>query len=254
MPFPESKRVIYERNPLEEVVCQFRFPPILLIDAEVPAAFQERVRGRFPLYKKQVQTTHLNLQLPPEIVEALAPSTSTSHQFSSEDGAWTLSLTRDFLALTTSKYIQWSGFKDRLTGPLNALVEIYAPAFFTRVGLRYRDRIDRESLNLAAEPWSELLKGTFLGELADPLVGPNIERALRELVINLVGGIGKVRIVHGLQEDSKVYVIDSDFFREERTPVGEAWNVAQLFNQRAGRLFRWYITERLHDAMEPKEQ
>jgi len=32
MPFPEVKRVIYEHNPLDKVICQLRFPPILRIE------------------------------------------------------------------------------------------------------------------------------------------------------------------------------------------------------------------------------
>ena len=48
MPFPEAKRIIYRKNPLDQVICQLRFPPILKIDAEVPAKFQDRIRGDFP--------------------------------------------------------------------------------------------------------------------------------------------------------------------------------------------------------------
>jgi uncharacterized protein (TIGR04255 family) len=46
MTFPEdSPRVIYGRNPLEQVICQIRFPTILKIDTELPAAFQEQIRS-----------------------------------------------------------------------------------------------------------------------------------------------------------------------------------------------------------------
>ncbi|MBL8785507.1 MAG: TIGR04255 family protein, partial [Deltaproteobacteria bacterium] len=45
---PESPRVIYASNPLADVICQVRFPRILRIDNELPADFQDAIRGQFP--------------------------------------------------------------------------------------------------------------------------------------------------------------------------------------------------------------
>ena len=46
----DGRRFIYEKNQLVEVICQLRFPAILSIDSETPAAFQEKVRARYPRY------------------------------------------------------------------------------------------------------------------------------------------------------------------------------------------------------------
>ena len=61
MPFPEVERVIYARNPLDQVVCQLRFPPILKIDAEIPAGFQDRVREDYPNFS---ETSGWQLEVP----------------------------------------------------------------------------------------------------------------------------------------------------------------------------------------------
>ncbi len=53
MTFPSRQRIIYERNPLDRVICQVRFPPILRIDSEIPAVFQERIRKDFPEYNEK---------------------------------------------------------------------------------------------------------------------------------------------------------------------------------------------------------
>ena len=43
MPFKDTERVIYNKNPLIEVVCQLRFPRILTISETQPTSFQEKV-------------------------------------------------------------------------------------------------------------------------------------------------------------------------------------------------------------------
>ncbi|MCH7755956.1 TIGR04255 family protein, partial [candidate division KSB1 bacterium] len=56
MPFPEVKRVIYKKNPLDRVICQLRFSPILKIDAEIPAEFQDMIRADFPNYSEKTDS------------------------------------------------------------------------------------------------------------------------------------------------------------------------------------------------------
>ena len=55
MDFPESPRVVYEQNPLDEVICQLRFPAVLRIDSESPVRFQEAVRNQYPLFQERTQ-------------------------------------------------------------------------------------------------------------------------------------------------------------------------------------------------------
>jgi uncharacterized protein (TIGR04255 family) len=255
MPFPDSPRVFYGKNPLEEVVCQLRFPPILRVEAESPVAFQEKIRSRFPLYQRSatgLPALPLSLPIPVNLMQAFAGITQPQHEFLTPDGAWKLTLHRDFIALTTSTYTRWEGFRTYFQEPLAALREIYQPAFFQRVGLRYRDRIDRPKLGLADVPWRELLRTEVLGELGDPVISPHIEHILRELTIKLADDLGRVRVVHGLDPGTQQYVIDSDFYAEGQLDPGAVSNVMDSFNKRSARFFRWCIHPKLHDAMDPR--
>jgi uncharacterized protein (TIGR04255 family) len=261
MPFPESPRILYGKNPLVEVICQLRFPPILRIDSELPAVYQERIRHQYPLFR-QARTADQQLGVPKEIAHQLgidlaqlAPG--ASYEFVSADENWTVSLTRNFLALATRRYERWEQFGDQLKGPIESLIDVYKPAFFTRIGLRYKDLIQRSVLGLDDTPWSELLQTYITGELSTSDVAPDIEEAVRLLLIRLEDERGRVRIQHGLAEETTAnetcYLIDSDFFLEHRTEISDATSTLDYFNHQARRLFHWFITARLHEAMDPQD-
>jgi len=265
MVFPDSQRVIYRRNPLEAVICQLRFAPILKIESEVPTAFQEKIRHDYPLFEESAQQRVP--QLPAELAKAIGNDLPTilaamgaignkRYEFASEDTSWQVSLNRDFLALTTRRYTRWEDFRARLARLMDALREEYDPRFFVRVGLRYRDVIKKADWGLGPIPWADLLQPHIVGELSSPDIAPAIDRVVSDVLIRLDGG--KVRMKHGLNllggagdSDPTTYVIDSDFFTDGRTEVGNALDKLDQYNREAGRLFRWAIKDRLHEAMEP---
>ncbi len=259
MTFPESARVIYEKNPLNLVVCQFRFPPILRIDAEVPATFQEAIRHAYPLFEEQ-RSGEQGIEIPPEIsklmgLELQFGSGKQGYKFSTSEDVWQVVLTRDFLALATTAYKRWEDFKQHLENPLNVFTEIYKPDYFSRIGLRYRDVIKKTELGLKDHEWAELLQPHIAGELCSPIAS-SIQKSGRDTLVTLDGGIGQVRIRHGLpqaKDDSESrYVIDADFFSDEKLEVPHALERLDRFNREAGRLFRWCITDRLHNSLGPR--
>ena len=149
MPFPETARVIYGKNPLREVVCQLRFPRILKIEAEVPVDFQEHIRKQFPIYKEnvpEIMPPVIREMIPGQIADAL-PRQRRTHEFYSKDRKWRVGLTSSFIALTTYSYDRWGNFYSRIQDLLQVFNETYEPAFFTRIGLRYINLIDRSAIH-----------------------------------------------------------------------------------------------------------
>lgn len=258
MPFPESPRVIYETNPLEEVICQLRFPPILRIDSEIPAAFQEAIRVQYPLF---TEATTDALPMPKEIARLLGQDFSIragnpNFTFTSEDELWKVTLTREFLALTSLKYVRWEDFKAHLALPLKACENQYAPTFYSRIGLRYKDVIRRSKLGLENVPWAELLEQHIAGTLGLLEFADAIKHAVQDILIDLDGDSSQVRIRHGLTQANSngevCYLVDSDCFTKQRTEKEHALRQLDSFNKTAGRLFRWCITDRLHRALGPQ--
>jgi uncharacterized protein (TIGR04255 family) len=257
-PFPDAPRVMYERNPLVEVICQVRFPPVLKIETQLPDAFQERIREMFPVYNES-SGPFGNIELPPEFLQLVRNAMPASLQkgpgaFTTEDGKWTVTLAKDFLALSTKEYKKWDDFRGHLEPALSALQAVYSPAFYTRTGLRYRDVIRRSKLGLQGEQWRDLLGHELSGELRDAQVADCVTEIATQTLIRLPEYDAKVRLQHGLttEDGETCYVIDHDLFTERKTEDQNVFTTLRFFNIQAHRLFRWCITDRLHNAMGPQ--
>jgi uncharacterized protein (TIGR04255 family) len=254
MNLPEFERVIYNRNPLVEVVCQLRFPPILKISHQEPVEFQDKVRHQYPLFETS------QLQITPELLKqfGLTLQHEIAYNFKSEDKRWNLSITKDFIALTTSSYERFEQFKRRLREAVEIFASIYYPSFYTRVGLRYQDLIIRSRLNLEDQSWSNLISKKFSPELHDEDLAPSIETLMKN--ISFKDKDGNITLNHGLVSindqinniNEIAYLFDADFYTEQKTELNGVWNVLNKFNKSAGKLFRWSITDTLHSALQPQ--
>jgi uncharacterized protein (TIGR04255 family) len=259
MPFPDAPRVIYDENPLDRVICQVRFPPILGIDANPPADFQEIIRAEFPEFHEKKEPTIAFpskgiVDFSQEVFRQALPMEVTNYEFSSEDGLYTVNLTRTFLALTAKEYKKREQFKEKLNGPLRALIKTYKPAYFSRIGLRYIDVIQRSLLNLDGVPWNELLKPHILGLLSSTEIKDEILSGESKYEVRLDGN-SIVRIATNLaksEQDEECFVVDSDFFCTSKTKLEDLWERLNFFHDMASRLIQYLIMPRLHDAMKPE--
>lgn len=168
MSFPHTDCAVYRENPLVEVICQFRFPAILAVAAESPYKFQELVRGAYPVYEKIEGLPGI----PREVAAILSQipigssAESVTHCFRTEDRTRFISLAQEFVSVTTTAHDRWEALKQAMQLAEESVRQIYEPAFYSRVGLRYQDVIRREALGLQDEPWSSLITPQFAGLLA----------------------------------------------------------------------------------------
>jgi uncharacterized protein (TIGR04255 family) len=265
MPFPDVPRVQYRTNLLEQVICQLRFPPILRIDAQPPATFQETIRVQYPNFAERVEPA---VEFPPGFPEqfprelfqqVLQPSSTKNYEFSAEEGGWKLNLTRTFLAVSTGSYPSWEEFRDRLARPLEALRDIYEPAHFSRIGLRFVNVIRRPALNLEGVRWQELLSPALCGLLgAADFQETEVKsfEASHEISLDNEGTTVRIRtrLVSEADSENSGFLLDNDFRNVRRTEVPQVSERLEFFHTMSTRLFRWSITDRLHNAMGPIPQ
>ena len=169
MLFSDRPREHYPNSQLREVICQLRFPTILTINNVEPADFQEMIREDFPQYARKSEAPAPKISGFGTPNARLEPQTPiTNYHFVSADGMWKLNLTRDFISLATLKYSGWEEFARHLDRPLAAFIQLYKPAFFQRVGLRYINTFSRQRLGLENTPFSNLFTPAYLGVLTEP--------------------------------------------------------------------------------------
>ncbi len=262
MDLPEYPRVIYQNNPLNEVVCQLKFPPILKISEQKPVEFQEEIRKDYPFFES------ISPQFPSDITKIISPQLSgifnneISYIFKSEDEKWQLFLSKESITLSTKEYKRYEDFKERLLQIINILEKIYQPVFYTRIGFKYQDLIIRSQLNLNDVDWCELISEDIAREFYYPCLSKSLKHIIKNLVLE-VSEIeeGYVNLNHGLvkiqnkenNEEEISYVIDADFYTEKRINKNDdIWKILDTFNRLARKFFRFSITDKLHRAMEPE--
>jgi len=258
MPFPEVDRIRYKKKPLTDVICQFRFPPILKIDSVTPAEFQEVIRERFPLFIEKQEIIQHNLGLvPTDALQQFLGKSSIikNYEFYTPDEASKVNLTRTFIALSAQKYTQWEEFLDNFIYALKPFLGIYKSPFFTRIGLRYVDVFNRSNLDLKGVDWSELLDTNYLGLLASNIKDriQNFENSY-EITLSDDTSIARVIISQIIEVNTqeKCIKLDADFSTTKRIHPEEAIEKLNYLHLRATRLIRQFIKPKLHEAMGPE--
>jgi len=246
--FSSEDRTIYGKNQLAEVLCQLRFPEILIINTQLPAQFQESIRDEYPHFSTSMESIPNHQEKMP------------NYQFASADGVWRVNLTGRFISLSCTQYTCWEEFAKKLDKPLATFIGIYHPAFFERIGLRYINFLSRKDLALTGVPFSELIQPRYLGLLADEDVPEkSASRCSIDAELSIRGGCrvkihaGPGMVKHkGVADEEVKFIFDQDLYMRGNVPVNLSAGALETLHSQAYSIFRGAITETLHDAMEPK--
>lgn len=255
----DAPRCIYQNNQLVDVICQLRFPEILSIEASAPVAFQEAVRSVFPKYTVQKELSAPRLTGVPGKMQVEEQTVTNNYLFSSTDGNWRINLTSKFISLSCSQYTKWEGFAKRLDLPLAAFIQIYQPAYFQRIGLRYINAISRQELGINETRFSDLINPIYLGPLNNTEISENaFNRCGIDFEVKLNSHIhAKIHAGPGiLNRNGKAdpepkFIFDQDLFVNEQSQVSLAPATLESIHTKATKLFRFAISDTLHEAMDP---
>ena len=253
--FPQAHRVHFKRAPLKQVICQFRFPTIYRIQSELPAEYQERIRGSFPLSEQTGVPFHLGC-IPSPALSGLPNLINTAHRFFTEDKTTFIELNLDSLTYSTTSYYRWDDSKSFIDEAVKALLSVYKPSFYTRIGLRYSNVISKSSIGMGEKPWSQLLSPPLVGELSESKFENNIEELQKSIRVRSPDKKGGILLQHGLyrasQPPNDSYFIDFDYYVDTKTELDNAAIELEHLHRLSGNAFRWSLTDILYHALEPQ--
>ena len=250
--------VHYGRNALIEVICQIRFPSILKIDAEKPVQFQDQIRRDFPKYFVRQEQRAMPGAMQPE--QDKRRSEIANHNFISTDGQWKINLTQDFFSLSTVHYTSWEEFARQVDMPFARFLQIYQPAYFERIGLRYVNAFARTEEQARTLRWSDWIQPHFLGVLgADDVPDGAIRKCTVNMELTLPDGCGlRTHAGPGMvkrpgQPDEKLarFILDNDLSVSGKLSASQTAESLVKLHEDAYRIFRGAITDDLSDLLEP---
>lgn len=248
--FPTKTEIRLKKSPLDEVICQVKFPPILKIVKESPIEIQEMVRSRFPVFQAE---QGLIFKMP-SIGSTEKPGVETPpkvHRFLTADGKAHLALAPVFYALATKKYTHWGDFLQELDTISQAVVQIYQPAYATRIGLRFINRFAKN--NTGCKTIEELLE-LFRAELTC-LIKTDAWTDPFEMQSQIVlkDRNAKLAIRTGLGRDKKeaFFILDFDYFEEGQLDLNKLDQRLERYHSKIYDAFRWCLKDESLVRFEP---
>jgi uncharacterized protein (TIGR04255 family) len=192
--------------------------------------FQDKVRGRFPVYE---QRTIQEVTFSIGNREGAAVRTDQLHVFKDESSDLSLALGTGGLTLEAKSHSSGAVLRDDMRLALDALTGVYGVVAPVRLGLRYVNMVNRGRISTdlkRAVDWKELIHGDFLlpvGEHAS-LAGTTF---YTETTTSLERGSMTVR--HGLVsapgQAEVMFLFDSDRFIVGSFELGETLDLFEAF-------------------------
>jgi uncharacterized protein (TIGR04255 family) len=258
MPFESKPRVRFNKNPLIEVVCQLVFiEPIKGIEeSENLVQLHNLIKDKLPLFKK-AKSVSLNVNTDNQSVSQIE---APLYEFSSLDESVKVTIEPVSISFVTTDYQSKEIFFNYISEVYNALKSLDLVSSFKRVGLRYRDVIQRSALgdDLATTDWPELLREPLVSvfqvkNLSENILGSQSNFAIKlndldkDAIMNASFGI-----VSHAQTHEQCFMIDCDFYKEGFFEYDNAEQFLSKANIKARDFFQWCIKPKLFAALGPE--
>ena len=236
--FPVVERRVFDRNFLDTVVIELRYPTYLRLKEKEPLDISESIRERFPIYepRKDIQITPLGTTDPQSI-----------HTFTTRKKDPVVSISTSNLALTTKKYKSFEDFSSYIAFLIERVIPHVDTTFFTRVGLRYINNVS--GIQQSGEDILEWINSDLVKPVAGGEIG-TIGNMKNELSGPLKGE-GGYTFRYGLSPPSqktRTFVLDWDYYKED-VEVTDCMDLLKAFHHVHFPFFWWTLGEKAREAL-----
>lgn len=147
---------VYDKPPVIEAVCEFRFEPSQTWDWTVPGLFYAKVQDDFPLKRERTNYQLAVGEGPAEDLASVQGQVSRWMQFVRKDESALIQLGPDLLTVNQLRpYTHWPTFKAMIERALESYRDIAKPKGFRRIGLRYINRLEIPEASIELEDYVE---------------------------------------------------------------------------------------------------
>lgn len=244
--------VVFDKAPLELVLCQVRFSPVLaLMDEAGVAGFQEAVRRHYPNFRGD-REVEFSVNPGQASVRQKAPI----WRMADEEQKWVVSVAVDFVALETPDYSDFREFRERLKFVLAAAERTIHPGRSSRVGLRKINVFSDPDVT-AAPGWRGLLRPEILGLAGVEDLAGSLQRSYAEVEL-ADDSHGKLTIRFGIDPEDKSrsrFRLDLDYWTEtgfKVSPESTLLERVEGYSDAITNFFHWAITSDLHTRLKPR--
>lgn len=246
----DTPRLMFERNPLQTVVMQVRFPAIYALEQPAGvASFQERIRSDYPRAEGRAQ--QVSIMVGPGGL-GMPGAQLGPWRFTSDDGKWVAALAPDFVSLETTEYTRFEEFADRAQQLFQAAVDDLGLTHRGRLGLRYINQFRHPEATTAAD-WRRFLQENLLGAVGGELLRDRVIQAGQQIELQLE--VGRMTLRHGFtrEDERSLYVLDLDAFDESDGNFDPSELVSMMwgFKRRIWTIFYRSMTEDLINYLGP---
>lgn len=259
MKLPKYDWVQFSKAPLRLVIGQVRFTimPRFGQDTFI-AGFQEAIRSIYPKVAREAAVTYQlsSTGIQPNMGEKL-------WRFSSRDLRWSVVVGESAITLESRDYDSMNDFLNRFRFLLERAEEQLEVTDRLRLGLRYINEVRYPGAESLAE-WRTLLNPEFVSFDASELLSGQVDHTIQEIQVNRPNGVLAVR--HGLLNGAVVaplppeqpatgrfYLIDLDYYDMTECELDIPATIQQMqeYNDVMYRFFRWTLSKKLYDYLEP---
>jgi len=231
---PEIPSVRYERNFIDVAVCELRFPTLLELETKPPTKLHSKIRKEYPTYEVQEYLDKNRAESVPGRFR---------YVFKSRKHDWSVTVHSEGISLETRHYTEFGDFLSRLTSLLGHAAPVIDTNFFTRVGIRYINKlpVDRGELCdwLNEQLCSPLTSGPYgsISKYVSEVRGHTEtgQYTFRHAVIPTNGRIDAA-------------ILDFDYWKED-VESGDVIDLIKAFNKENFSFFYWCLGEKAREML-----